>query len=71
VAFARHLPTRAAIGRCDAVGMNPLAWFALLLIAAWFILRLAVAVTSGLLHLLWIAALVMLALSLLTKLRKR
>ena len=39
--------------------MNTLAWLAIVLIIGWIILRMALAITTGLLHLLWIAALVM------------
>jgi hypothetical protein len=51
--------------------MHALAWIAALLIIAWIILRVALAVTSGLLHLLWIAAIVMLAIWLFRKVKKR
>jgi len=50
--------------------MNALAWLALLLVIAWLVLRLALAITSGLLHLLWIAAVVMLVLWVVGKLRR-
>lgn len=50
--------------------MNALAWLALLLVIVWLALRLALAITSGLLHLLWIAAIVMLVLWAIGKLRK-
>ena len=49
--------------------MNSLAWLAIVLAVAWIVLRLALAVTSGLLHLLWIAALVMFCLWIFNKLR--
>jgi len=49
--------------------MNTLAWFALVLVVAWLVLRLALAITGGLLHLLWIAALVFLVLSFVGKAR--
>jgi hypothetical protein len=39
--------------------MNLLVWLAVLLVVAWLVLRLALAITSGVLHLLWIAAIVM------------
>jgi hypothetical protein len=39
--------------------MNALVWLAVLLIIAWLVLKLALAVTSGMLHLLWIAAVIM------------
>jgi hypothetical protein len=49
--------------------MNALVWLALVLVVAWLILRLALALTSGILHLLWIAAIVMFVLWLFGKLR--
>jgi hypothetical protein len=49
--------------------MNVMTWLAILLLILWLVLKLALAITSGLLHLIWIAALVMLAASLLGKLR--
>ena len=57
--FAAIGPARAR----DTVNMNMkvLVAIALLLIVAWVVLRIALAITSGLLHLLWIVALVMLA----------
>jgi ABC-type iron transport system FetAB permease component len=51
--------------------MHPLAWIAALLIIAWIVLRVALAVTSGLLHLLWVVALVMIAIWLFRKLKRR
>jgi hypothetical protein len=39
--------------------MKALALVAILLMIAWVVLRVALAITSGLLHLLWIAAIVM------------
>lgn len=33
-------------------------WLALLLIVLWIVLRVALAITSGLLHLLWIGAII-------------
>jgi hypothetical protein len=39
--------------------MKALIVIALLLMVAWVVLRVALAITSGLLHLLWIAAIVM------------
>ena len=39
--------------------MNAIAWLAVVLLILWVILRLAVAITSGLLHILWIAAIIM------------
>ncbi|HEX8296284.1 MAG TPA: hypothetical protein VF593_08285 [Chthoniobacteraceae bacterium] len=38
---------------------HPLVWLAVLLVIAWFVLRMALAITSGVLHLLWIAAIIM------------
>ena len=49
--------------------MHSLVWLAIVLAIAWIVLRLALAVTSGLLHLLWIAALVMVVIWLFNKLR--
>ena len=40
--------------------MKALIAIALLLVIAWVVLRIALAITSGLLNLLWIVALVML-----------
>jgi hypothetical protein len=40
--------------------MKGLIAIALLLIVAWVVLRVALAVTSGLLHVLWIVAIIML-----------
>ena len=39
--------------------MNALVWLAFLLLIAWLVLKLALAVTGGLLHLFWIAAVIM------------
>ncbi len=39
--------------------MNLIAWLAMTLLVVWLVLRIALAVTSGALHLLWIAAVVM------------
>ncbi len=39
--------------------MNSLAWLALVLVVLWIILRVSLAVTSGILHLLWIAGVLM------------
>jgi hypothetical protein len=39
--------------------MNAVAWLAVALLILWVVLRLALAITSGLLHLLWIAAVIM------------
>jgi hypothetical protein len=40
--------------------MKALIVIAILLVVAWIVLRIALAITSGLLHLLWVVALVML-----------
>jgi hypothetical protein len=40
--------------------MNAIAGLALLLLIIWVVLRVALAITSGVLHLLWIAAIIML-----------
>jgi hypothetical protein len=50
---------------------HPLLWLALVLIVAWLVLRLALAVTGGLLHLLWIAAVIFLVIWLFGLLRGR
>lgn len=39
--------------------MNIMAGLAVFLLILWVVLRVALAITSGLLHLLWIAAVVM------------
>jgi hypothetical protein len=49
--------------------MNSLVWLALLLIVAWLVLKVALAITSGLLHLLWIVAVVMLVMWVFGKIR--
>jgi hypothetical protein len=49
--------------------MNALVWLAIVLVVTWLILRVALALTSGILHLLWIAAIVMFVLWLFGKLR--
>jgi hypothetical protein len=51
--------------------MNALALLALVLLIAWVVLKMALAVTSVALHLLWIAALIMLAVWAFGKLRGR
>jgi hypothetical protein len=38
--------------------MRMLPWLALMLLVIWAVLRLALAVTSGMLHLLWIFAVI-------------
>lgn len=50
--------------------MNAIAGLAVFLLILWVVLRVALAVTSGLLHLLWILALVMLVFWLVGKLRR-
>jgi hypothetical protein len=50
--------------------MNGIVWFAVVLLIMWLALRLALAITSGLLHLLWIAAIIMLVLWMVGTLRK-
>lgn len=52
-----------------SLGMNALAWFALILFVVWLVLKLALAITSGLLHLVWLAAVVMLVMWLFNKVR--
>ncbi len=49
--------------------MNAIAGLAVVLLILWVVLRVALAVTSGLLHLLWIAAVVMLVIWLVGKFR--
>ena len=49
--------------------MNAIAWLALLLLIVWVVLRVALAVTGGLLHLLWIAAVIMFVIWLVGNLR--
>lgn len=39
--------------------MNAVIGLAIFLMIAWLVLRVALAITSGLLHLLWIAAVIM------------
>ena len=53
----------------DPFGMNAIAGFAVVLLILWVVLKVALAVTSGLLHVLWIAAVVMLLVWLVGKLR--
>ena len=50
-------------------GMNAIAGLAALLLVIWLVLRIALAVTSGVLHLLWIAAVIMMVIWLVGKLR--
>lgn len=49
--------------------MHSLIWLAGVLLVLWIVFRLALAVTSGLLHLLWIGAIVMFVLWLYRKIR--
>ena len=49
--------------------MNAIAGLAALLIVIWLVLRIALALTSGVLHLLWIAAVIMMVVWLIGKLR--
>ena len=49
--------------------MNTIAALAVVLLILWVVLKVALAVTSGLLHLLWVAALLMLVMWLVGKLR--
>jgi len=51
--------------------MNSLVWFAVVLIIAWVILRVILAVTSLALHVLWVAAVVMLIVWVIRKIRGR
>ena len=51
--------------------MNSLALLAVVLLVAWVVLKMALAVTSVALHLLWVAALVMLVIWAFGKLRGR
>jgi hypothetical protein len=46
-------------GRDYSSNMKSLAAAAVLLLIAWVVLRVALAITSGLLNLLWIAAIIM------------
>lgn len=50
--------------------MHIFAGLALILLILWVVLRVALAVTSGLLHLLWIVALVMIVCWVIGKFRK-
>jgi hypothetical protein len=51
--------------------MNSLLWLAIVIVIAWIILRLVLAVTSGLIHLLWVAAIIMLIMWVIGKVRGR
>jgi hypothetical protein len=50
--------------------MHSFVWLAIVLLVIWVVLRLALAVTSGLLHLLWIAAVIMFVMWLVKRVRK-
>jgi hypothetical protein len=50
--------------------MNRIVWIAVLLLIVWIVLRVALAITSGLLHLLWIGAIIMGVLWLIGRFRK-
>ena len=63
----RARPPRCAIHE----QMNSLALLAVVLLVAWIVLKMALAVTSVALHLLWVAALVMLVIWAIGKLRGR
>jgi hypothetical protein len=53
-------PTLAKSSNRDYSGsMKSVAVAAVLLLITWVVLRVALAITSGLLHLLWIAAIIM------------
>jgi hypothetical protein len=49
--------------------MNSLVWLALVAVIIWIVLRVALAITSGILHLLWIAAIIMFVMWLYHKVR--
>lgn len=51
--------------------MNAIVGIAVFLLIAWVVLRLLLAVTSGALHLLWIAAIIMFIVWLVGKMRNR
>ena len=53
------------------VKLKTLIAIALLLLVAWIVLRIALAITSGLLHLLWVVALIMLCIWAWGKLRAK
>ena len=55
----------------DYAVMNPLLILAILLALTWVILRVALAVTGFFLHLLWIAAIVLVAVWLIRKLTSK
>lgn len=57
-------------GRGTNLGeMNYLIWVAIILGVLWIVLRVALAVTGGFLHLLWIAAVISLVVWLVGKMR--
>lgn len=49
--------------------MKTFLWLAIFLVIAWVVLRVALAITSGVLHLLWIAAVLFFIMSLVSKFR--
>ena len=49
--------------------MNSLVWLAIVAVVIWIVLRVALAITSGILHLLWIAAIIMFVMWLYHKVR--
>ena len=49
--------------------MNGIVWLAVVLLILWIVLRVALAITSGVLHLLWIVAILMLTFWLISKAR--
>ena len=50
---------------------HTLLWLAIVLVIAWVVLRVALAVTSVALHLLWVAAIVMFVIWLINQMRRR
>lgn len=50
--------------------MTSLPWLAVVLVVAWLVLRLALAITGTLLHLLWVGALLVLVLWLVDRVRQ-
>ncbi|HEV7869318.1 MAG TPA: hypothetical protein VGO90_16640 [Chthoniobacteraceae bacterium] len=61
--------TAAELTGRDPFAMNPIIWIAVLLLIAWIVLRVALAVTGAALHLLWVVGLIMLAVWAVGKLR--
>lgn len=68
-AIVHRLDTATPESHHELLGMNAIAGLAVVLLILWVVLKVALAVTSGLLHLLWIAAVVMLVVWLVGKLR--